>query len=400
MFDSKKIRNDFPIIANSGLVYLDNASTTHKPNQVIQKLVNFYSNYNANVHRGIYGIAEKATDEFESARDLVSNFIGSDKRDSIVFTSGTTESVNLVAYSLCLHTLKEGDEILLSEMEHHSNIVPWQIIGKRMGVEVKFLRPNADGVINNEVIINSISDKTRVISLTHQSNVTGVVNDIASIASAIKDYDIRLFVDAAQSVGKMDIDVLSMGCDYLAFSAHKLFGPTGFGVLYIKPDRIDELEPFMGGGEMIKTVTTSGTTWNSAPWKYEAGTPGIAQAIATPAAINYINDIGLDQISSYISKLTDYTISSLLSIDGIDLYTFPSTQSVISFNINGAHPFDLAKILDQKGVCIRAGHHCAQPLHKRMGIEKSNRVSLHIYNTYEDIDYLIDSIRIALDIIR
>ena len=402
MLDPNKIRKDFSILSGSEgrLVYLDSASTTHKPNSVIAKTVDYYSSYNANVHRGIYSIAERATEQFELARNSIAQFFRAKSRESIVLTSGTTESVNLVAYSLCLHTLKEGDEILLSEMEHHSNIVPWQIIGKRMGINIKFLTPNDDGIIDSDNIVNNISERTRVVSIIHQSNVTGAVNDIESISRAVKEYDIRLFVDAAQSVGKIDIDVQKVGCDYLAFSAHKVFGPTGLGGLYIRPDRIDELQPFMGGGEMIRSVTTDGATWNDAPWKYEAGTPMIAQAIAMPAAIDYINDIGINNISSYIAKLTDYAIDALSQIDGINLYTFPTTQSVISFNIDGSHPFDLAKILDQKGICIRAGHHCAQPLHKSLGIEKSNRVSLHIYNTYREVDMLIDNINKALEIIR
>ena len=402
MLDPNIIRADFSILAGSEdrLIYLDSASTTHKPNSVIAKMVDFYSSYNANVHRGIYRIAEKATKEFELARDSIAEFIGASDRESIVLTSGATESINLVAYSLCLHTLKKGDEILLSEIEHHSNIVPWQIIASKMGISIKFLRPNSEGVIDSDNVINNISEKTRVVSITHQSNVTGVVNDINSIAKVLQNYDIRLFVDAAQSFGKIDINVSEMDCDYLAFSGHKAFGPTGIGSLYIKPDRIEELSPFMGGGEMIRSVTTGGSTWNDSPWKYEAGTPSIAQAIAMPAAISYINDIGLSSISSYIDHLTKYTITSLSTIDGINMYSFPSTKSVISFNIEGAHPFDLAKMLDQKGICVRAGHHCAQPLHKSLGINKSNRISLHIYNTQSEIDILVDSINKVLEIIR
>jgi cysteine desulfurase/selenocysteine lyase len=395
-FDINKIRSDFPIFHNNkSLVYLDSAATTQKPKQIIDAVSDFYSNYNANVHRGIYELSMKATEAYHSARQKVADFINAHDWRSIVFTGGTTESINLVAYSWVRKNLIKGDEILITEMEHHSNIVPWQLVAEEIGIILKYIPINTDGTLDLGDLVSLITSKTKLVSVIHQSNVFGTINPIKEIINYAKKVGALTFIDAAQSIPHSHVDVQDLDCDFLAFSGHKMLGPTGIGVLYGKTELLNSMTPFMGGGDMINSVTMTESTWNDIPYKFEAGTPNIAQAIGLGAAIDYINEIGLTNINDYVKNLLNIALEKLQMVDGLTIYGHQvgESSSVISFTLEGVHPHDLAQFLDQDGIAVRAGHHCAQPIMDKLGVSSTIRASFYLYNTEEEIDKLCASLK-------
>ena len=398
--DAKKIREDFPIFRNNpDLVFLDNASTTQKPQTVINTLSHYYENYNSNIHRGIYQIAEKATAAYEKTRDKVTEFIGAGDRRSIVFTKGTTESINLVANSWGGQNLNPGDEVLITEMEHHSNIIPWQLICERTGAKLTYIPINDDGTLDLSNPEKHFTNKTKIVCVIHQSNVFGTVNPITKIVKLAHEVGALVLVDGAQSTPHHRVNVSELNCDFFAFSGHKMMGPTGVGVLYAKPELLEAMNPFLGGGEMIRKVTLEGSTWNDIPWKFEAGTPNIAQVIGLGSAIDYINKIGWDTITNYENKLLIYAQDKLQSILGINIYGSAKNKgAVISFNLENIHPHDVAHILDTYGIAIRAGHHCAQPIMKKLNVAATNRASFYLYNTLEEIDKLSEGLQKTVEL--
>tara|TARA_Y100001970_G_scaffold122679_1_gene152081 strand:- start:15162 stop:16370 length:1209 start_codon:yes stop_codon:yes gene_type:complete len=395
------IKNDFPIFKNQkSLIYFDNASTTQKPQCMIDAVSEFYTHQNANVHRGTYRIAENATKKFENSRETISRFIKA-KTHEIVFTKSTTESINAIAYTIGMQ-LKKNDEIIISEMEHHSNIVPWQMLIKEKGIKLKYIPLNKNYELNIAKLESLISKKTKLISITHMSNVLGVINPIQKIINIAKENNILTLIDAAQSIAHLKIDVKKLNCDILVFSGHKILGPTGVGVLYIKENLMKKISPFLRGGHMISEVKKYDSTWNVHPWKFEAGTLNIAQIIGLSSSINYINNIGLNNILNYEKKLLDYLLNQLHSIQDIEIYGHNSNQSgpVVAFNIKNCHPFDLCKLLDVHNIAIRAGHHCTQILMQKLKIQSSNRISLYAYNTIDEIDFFIKRLNEIIKIIK
>ena len=401
MKNIKKIRQDFPFFNhNPDMIYFDNAATTHKPNSVIESISKYYSYYNSNVHRGIYKIAEKATHEFELTRDVVKDFIGSKNRESIIFTSGATESIILVAHGWGKHHLSSGDHILLSQMEHHSNIVPWHMIAKNLGLNIDFIPIADNGELDLSHIDQLITSKTKLISIVHQSNVLGTINPIKIIIKKAHEKGALVLIDGAQSVAHQEINVIDLDCDFFVFSGHKIYGPTGVGVLYSKLDVLNQMQPIVGGGEMIKEVTNTGFTLNHLPWRFEAGTPPISEVIALKEAIKYIQELGVSNIFEYENKLIKRAENQLLDIKGIKIYSPNKNKGpTIAFNIDNIHSYDLTKVLDEMKVAIRSGHHCAQPLMDTIGISSSNRISLSFYNTLDEIDNFISKINKSLDIL-
>ena len=396
------IRKDFPlinqVIDGKSLVYLDNAATTQKPQVVIDTLTEYYSEYNANIHRGVYHIAEKATSEFEAVRDRITSFINAEDRSEIIFTKGTTESINLVAYSWGRKFLNAGDEILITEMEHHSNNVPWQLVAQVTGAILKYIPVNDEGELESP--LSCINENTKFVAIIHQSNFLGTVNSVEDVISRAHEVGAKVLVDGAQSTAHLPIDVQDMGCDFFVFSGHKMMGPTGVGVLYGKQNILNEMDPFLGGGEMIKEVSMDTVSFNELPWKFEAGTPNIAQVIGLGAAIDYINKIGLDIIKQQGGLLTEYALDKISQIEGVTIYGHAQNRGpVVSFNIKGVHPHDLAQLLDQQHICIRVGHHCAQPLLTKFKINSSARASFYVYNTTEEIDILIEGIDKSVSIL-
>ena len=394
MFDVKNIRRDFPIFANQpdNFVYLDSSATTLKPQSVIDAVAGYYSKYSANVHRSIYAIGEEATAEYEGSRLKVAKLINANTK-SIIFTRGTTESINLVAYTWARKNIKAGDEILLTEMEHHSNLIPWQLCAQETGAILKHIPFNEDGTLDLSDPEKWFTHKTKLVSVIHQSNVFGTVNPIKDIIKIAHDVGAIVLVDAAQSVPHQTVDVQDMDCDFLAFSGHKMLGPTGVGVLYGKPELLEAMPPFLGGGEMIRTVSLNDSTWNDIPWKFEAGTPNIAQAIGLGAAVDYINQIGMETIHNREQELLNYALEKMQEIPGINIYGAAQKRgAVISFNVDNIHPHDLAQFLDYDGIAIRAGHHCAQPIMKKLGVSATGRASFYVYNSKDDVDRLCESI--------
>ena len=393
------VKKDFPIFNNNpDLIYLDNASTTQKPQVVIDAMIEFYSHYNANVHRGAYKIAEKATNQFEISRNIVANFINAND-DEIIFTKGTTESINLIAYSLG-NTLKDGDEIIISEMEHHSNILPWQML-KKNNISIKFIPMDQKGQLDINQLESLITKKTKLISIIHMSNVLGTINPIDKIITLAKEHNILTLIDGAQSISHEKIDIKQLGCDFFVFSGHKIMGPTGVGVLYIKKELLNKLDPFLRGGQMIKEVEKYKSTWNDPPWKFEAGTPNIAQVIGLSKSISYINDLGLNNIKKYEQELLNHLLLKLKNIEHINILAHHDDSGpIVSFNIEDCHPYDIAKLLDGKDICIRAGHHCAQILMKHFNINYTNRVSLFMYNSKEEIDLFINHLLKVITILK
>ena len=398
------IKNDFPILSSSEedkkpLIYFDNASTTQKPQVVIDSIVEYYSQYNANIHRGSYSIAEKATKKYEEARYKIAKLINADIEE-IIFTSGTTESINFIAYAYG-NSLQDGDEIIISEMEHHSNIVPWQMLISNKNIKLKYIPLLNTGELDLKKFKELITKKTKLISIIHMSNIIGTINPITEIINIAHNNNIHILIDAAQSIAHQKIDVKKLSCDFLAFSGHKIMGPTGIGVLYINKKIIHSIEPFMRGGHMIKTVSLQTSTWNDVPWRFEAGTGNISQAIGLAKSIDYIQSIGLENIKKYTDKLLIHLLSKLKKVSGISIYGHHSKSGpIVSFNIKGCHPYDIAKLLDNYGICIRSGHHCGQLLMEALSINFSCRVSLFAYNSIEEIDYFMNSLKKVVTILK
>lgn len=400
--NSYELRNDFPIfkkkINGKELVYLDNASTTQKPYPVINSITDFYSNYNSNIHRAVYQLAEEATALYEQSREKIANFINV-RPEEIVFTRNTTESINLIAHSWARTNLKKNDGIAITELEHHSNIVPWQILSQEIGTRLEYVGIDENGFLDLEHLIELISSKkVRLVSLSHMSNVLGTIVPIERIIKIAHENDIPVLVDGAQSVPHMPVNVKNMDCDFLVFSAHKMLGPTGVGVLYAKKEFLEKMRPFMGGGDMIKEVFKFHTNYNEVPYKFEAGTPNIADVVGFGAAIDYLQKIGMENIRKHEIDLTEYALESILSINHLTVYgpRDPNYRGgVISFNIADIHPHDLATIMNDHGIAIRSGHHCAQILMQRLDVPATSRASFYIYNTKEEIDKFVNAINEA-----
>ncbi len=402
MLAIESIRKDFPFLeAENGenpLVYFDNASTTQKPIQVLNKLNQFYRKSNANVHRGVYRLSQQATDAYENARKKIAGFINAKDDRSIIFTRGTTESINLVAYAWAQQQLKPGDEILVTEMEHHSNLVPWQITAERTGAVLKYIPLNDDLELDLEKPEKYFTPKTKVFALIHKSNALGKLNPVQQLIRHAKTVGAITVVDGAQSVPHTTVDVQQLGCDFFAFSGHKMLGPTGVGVLFGKPELLESMEPFQSGGEMIEKVTMTHSTWNDIPWKFEAGTPNIAQAVGLGKAIDFLQNISMKKVEEHIGELTEYGMKNLSEINGVRIYNKKNIHGgIISFNVDGVHPHDLAQFLDQDNIAIRTGHHCTQPIMKKLGISGTARISFYIYNTKEEIDKLCGCMKSTLN---
>ena len=403
MLDVKNIKNDFPIFKSKekNFIYLDSASTSQKPQSVIDSVSSYYDSYSANIHRALYEIGEKATDKYESVREKVKQFMNVPDSHSIIFSSGTTESINLIAYAWGTKNLNNDDHILITEMEHHSNLIPWQLLSSRSNASLDYILLNNDGTLELESLEKKILSKTKIISVSHQSNVFGTINPINKIIDEAKKVGAITVIDGAQAVPHMKVDIENLGCDFYAFSGHKMLGPTGVGVLIGRKTILEKMDPFMGGGEMINTVTMEKSTWNDVPWKFEAGTPNIAQVIGLGAAIDYIEKIGIENIHQHEQALLKYGLDILSQNENIVLYGNPEIRgAVIPFNVKNVHPHDLAKFLDTDGICIRAGHHCTQPIMNRLGINATARASFYIYNTKNDIEKLGDSIKKTADIFK
>ena len=397
----ENIRKDFPILKrtvreNKALVYLDNASTTQKPNQVIDAINDFYRNHNANIHRAVYALAEEATELYEQTRDKVANLINIKNRKEIIFVRGTTEAINLVAYAWGRDHLKEGDIIVTTEYEHHSNIVPWQLLTKEKGAKLEYIGMDDDG----ELILDDLdkylaTGKVKLVTFSLVSNVLGTISDAEKIISKCKAAGVLTLIDGAQAVPHMKVDVEKLGCDFFAFSGHKMLGPTGIGILWVRTSVLETMNPFQGGGDMIREVHKYETTWNDLPYKFEAGTPSIADVVGFGAAIDYLSKIGMDNIRQHEIELTSYALEKLSSVKGLHIYgtkDISKRGGVISFNFADVHPHDVAQIVDGEGIAIRSGHHCAQVLMERLNVAATSRASFYIYNTKEEIDKLIISL--------
>ena len=400
-YNINKVREDFPILSREvygkPLVYLDNAATTQKPLCVLDAMREEYLNVNANVHRGVHYLSQQATDLHEAAREKVRQFINAKKTEEIVFTRGTTEAINLVAASFCESQMQEGDEVLVSDMEHHSNIVPWQLQAEKRGIVVKHLPITDDGrLVSCDKIATYVSERTKLISIAHVSNVLGTINPVKDIIRVAHERGIPVLIDGAQSAPHIKIDVQELGCDFFAFSGHKMYGPTGIGVLYGKEEWLEKLPPYQGGGEMIDKVTWERTTFERLPFKFEAGTPDYIATHGLATAIDYLNSVGLDSVKAHEQELTRYCMEQLMTIDGMNIYgpmDASLKDAVVSFNVGDIHHLDMGTLLDRLGIAVRTGHHCAQPLMNRLGISGTVRASFALYNTKEEVDALVAGIR-------
>lgn len=397
MLNIEEIRKDFPILSrtvyNRPLVYLDNAATTQKPCAVVEAMTDEYYSVNANVHRGVHYLSQQATELHEQARGNVQGFINARSEAEIIFTRGTTESLNLVAFSFGEAFLKEGDEVLVSVMEHHSNIVPWQMLRERKGIVLKVIPMTDEGEIDLEAYKNLFSPRTRLVSIAHVSNVLGTVNPVKEMAAIAHAHGAKVLVDGAQSVPHRRVDVQDIGCDFLTFSGHKIYGPTGIGVLYGREELLDKMPPYQGGGEMIARVSFEKTTYERLPFKFEAGTPDFVGSHALAVALDYVRGIGQDIIAAHEADLTRYAMEQMSRIPGMKIYgTAREKDAVISFNVGDIHPLDLGTLLDRLGIAIRTGHHCAQPLMARCGVESMARASFALYNTRAEVDALVAGI--------
>ena len=394
-------RKDFPILDQQvngyPLVYLDNAATTQKPKVVIDALSDYYLTINSNIHRGVHHLSQLATDRFEEARRAVQQFIHAPHAHEIIFTRGTTESINLIASSFCRRFLKEGDEVVVSEMEHHANIVPWQLACEQHGATLRVLPFNDRGMLRIEELDRLLTDRTRIVAVNHVSNTLGTINPVAEIIRKAHAKGIPVLVDGAQAASHLPIDVEALDCDFYCFSGHKMYAPMGVGVLYGKEQWLNEMPPYQGGGEMIKTVTFARTTYNELPFKFEAGTPAVGDVIGLHTAIQYINSIGLPVIADREQRLLQYATEQLSQIDGLQIVgTAPEKSAIISFNVNGIHPFDIGTLIDQMGIAVRTGHHCSMPIMEHFGIPGTLRASFAFYNTEEEVDRLVAAVKKAV----
>jgi len=414
---ASKVRDDFPILKREindfPLAYLDNAATTQKPQCVIDSLLDFYSTHNSNVSRGVYTLAEEATEIYEEGRESIAKFIGATDSGNIIFTRGTTESINLVASTWAQSNLKTGDRILVTEMEHHSNLVPWQLATQASGAELVYwpITPETGNSAGSRLDLQKLDElltdsvkhhrNFRLLAVTAVSNVLGTVNPIAKIVEMAHERGIPVLVDAAQAVARMPIDVTGWNCDFLAFSGHKVYGPTGIGVLYAKKERLDEMLPFQGGGGMIRQVGRQSSTWADSPQKFEAGTPPVAEVSGLAVALEYVSDVGISEIQRYEKELTAHALNRFAEFSDLELYGHQDTcdrTGVLSFNLRNVHPHDVAQVLDESGIAVRAGHHCTQILHERLGVAASVRMSFGIYNEVSEIDHLFSTLDLARDI--
>ena len=405
MLDAKKIRQDFPVLSKKvygkPLVYLDNAATSQKPSSVIQSLVDYYEGYNSNVHRGVHALSIEATQRYEEAREKVSRFIGAPSVENMIFVRNTTEGINLVAATWASANIGPGDEILLTEMEHHSNLVPWQRLARKREARLRFIPVTEEGTLELSDLDTLLNHRTKLVAMTHMSNVLGTINPIKEIAQRAHNVGALMLVDAAQSVPHMPVDVVNLDCDFLAFSSHKMLGPTGIGGLYVKSSILETMEPFLSGGEMVKEVTRDSASWNDLPMRFEAGTPNIADTIGLGAAVDYLQSLGMDQVHQHETRLTRYALEALKELSEDFTFYGPSDLSVrgaiVSFYSHQIHPHDLGTILDREGIAIRSGHHCAMPLVKeKLGVVATARASFYIYNTEDEIDLLVSGMKKAL----
>ncbi len=398
MFDINQIRNDFPILGRKvydrPLVYLDNAATTQKPRPVVEAITEEYYNVNANVHRGVHYLSQQATDLHEGAREKVRQFINARATSEIIFTRGTTESLNLVASSFCDEFMREGDEVIVSVMEHHSNIVPWQLQAAKRGISIRVIPMTDEGELKMDEYEKLFTERTKIVSVTHVSNVLGTVNPVEEIVRIAHEHGVSVMVDGAQSAPHFAVDVQAMDCDFFAFSGHKMYGPTGVGVLYGKEDWLDRLPPYQGGGEMIESVSFEKTVFERLPFKFEAGTPDYVATHGLAKAIDYLTALGMDNIQMHEQELTRYAMRRLAEVDGLRVFgTSERKDAVVSFLVGDIHHLDMGTLLDRLGIAVRTGHHCAQPLMLRLGIQGTVRASFALYNTKEEIDTLVDGIK-------
>lgn len=393
-------RDDFPILqrviyGKYPLVYLDNAATTQKPRQVVEAMTEEYYNVNANVHRGVHFLSQQATELHEASRETVRSFLNARSTSEIIFTRGTTESINLVASCFGQAFMKAGDEVIVSEMEHHSNIVSWQLMQERLGIRLRVVPITDDGRLVMDEYVKLFNERTRIVSITHVSNVLGTVNPVKDIVRIAHEHNVPVLIDGAQSSPHMKVDVQDLDCDFYAFSGHKIYGPTGIGVLYGKEEWLDRIPPYMGGGEMIKNVSFERTTFNALPYKFEAGTPDYVATTGLARALDYVNAIGLDAIEAHERDLTAYAMQRLMEVEGMHIYGpgIEEHDAVISFQVGNIHHLDMGTLLDRLGIAVRTGHHCAEPLMRRLGIEGTCRASFALYNTREEVDALVEGIR-------
>ena len=403
MLDVKKIRQDFPILSRKvhgkPLVYLDNAATSQKPRSVIDALTDYYEGYNSNVHRGVHTLSMEATDGFEEARQKVADFIKADTPESIVWTRNTTEAINLVANTWARQNIEAGDEIVVTHMEHHSDLVPWQQVAKQKGATLRFLPLAADGTLDLTDLDSIINPKTRLLAMVHASNSLGTINPVKELAARARAMGATVLVDGAQSVPHQPVDVNDLDCDFLAFSGHKMLGPTGIGVLYAKREVLEGMEPFLTGGEMVLEVSYEDASWNDLPMRFEAGTPNIADAIALGAAVDYLEELGMDNVREHEVQLTDYALTAFRELEELDLFGPLDAEKrggIISFHSSDVHPHDLGTFLDSEGIAVRTGHHCTMPLMGMLGVAATARASFYMYNTEEEVDTLVDALKRAL----
>jgi cysteine desulfurase/selenocysteine lyase len=400
MFDPQLIRKDFPILAREvygkPLVYLDNAATSQKPRQVIKSLTDYYEQSNSNVHRGVHALSMESTEQYEDARRKVAEFIHAPTPESIIFTRNTTEAINLVAHAWALKNLLPGDEILVTEMEHHSNLVPWQMVAQQRNVTLRFIPTNEEGSLDLSSLNTLVNSQTRLIAVVHTSNFLGTMNPIDVICQKAREVNAFLLVDGAQSVPHMPTDVVEADYDFLAFSGHKMLAPTGIGVLYVKPSILQEMEPFLRGGEMVREVWFDHATWNDPPNRFEAGTPSIADTVGLGAAIDYLQALGMDNVRQHEKEITSYALKRLQEVEEVEIIGPPSSErrgGLIAFALGSVHPHDIGTFLDREGIALRAGHHCTMPMHRKLGLSASARASFYVYNDNEDVDTLISGLK-------
>ena len=394
------VRDDFPILGRlvrdgKPLVYLDNASTTQKPTRVIEKISDYYRGYNANIHRAVYSLAEEATEAYEETRDKIAKFLRIRSREEIIFVRGTTEAINLVAHSWGRSHISRNDVIVITEYEHHSNIVPWQILAKETGAILKYVSVEDGELVLDELKEHLDAGRVKLVSFSMMSNVLGTISDVKRMVSMAKAAGAHVLIDGAQAVPHMPVDIGRLGCDFFCFSGHKMMGPTGVGVLWVARDTLDTMEPFHGGGDMIREVHKNEATWNDLPYKFEAGTPNVADVIGLGAAIDYLSDVGMENARRHEMDLTEYALKQIADVRGIKLYGTPDLHKrggVISFNFHDVHPHDVAQILDDDGIAIRSGHHCAQVLMEKLDVAATSRASFYIYNTREEVDSMVRSL--------
>jgi cysteine desulfurase/selenocysteine lyase len=398
VYDVEEIRRDFPILGREvngrRLVYLDNAATSQKPRRVLDALMEYYEEHNANIHRGVHRLAEEATASYEEARQKIARFLGTPDTTGLVFTRGTTEAINLVAHAWGRKFLREGDEVVLTEAEHHSNLVPWQLAARATGAKLRFVPILEDGTLDmEEAAKRLIGPRTRLVGCIHASNVLATINPVEKLAEQAHDVGALMLVDGAQSAPHLPVDVGALGCDFFACSGHKMLGPTGVGVLWGRAEILDEMDPFLGGGEMIREVHLDHSTWNDLPYKFEAGTMNIAQAVGLGAAVDYLDELGMQNVREHERHLGEYAYRRLSEIEGIIVYGPEKDRTgLVSFSLPDVHPHDLSQLLDEEGVAIRSGHHCAQPLMRRLGVEATARASFYLYNTEEEVDALVEAL--------